>query len=522
MPFEVFISHSLKDKAIAEAVCAKLEAAKVRCWIAPRDINPGADWAESIIAALRSCKVMILIFSANADASPQVRREVQRAFEKGLIVMPFRIEDVQPSDSLEYYIGSVHWLDALTDPMEEHIDQLVIRVKALKDAGVQTEETGLGSPQMDEGPDVAVERPQEEFCGVENEVVRKQGKGGLIAVLAVLVIAGAAAAWWFGIGQRAQVAVTQPPAAPAASPAPAPQVHTAPVVARAQTPAPTPHQEPVVIATKDRPWRNSLHMRFVPVPGTRVLFSVWDTRVTDFRAYAQGSGYQQKGGVYDLNVVKVENGTVFTRWDLDTAASWDQPGFTQGALSPVVGVSWLEAQAFCAWLTKKDRAEGRIGADQFYRLPTDAEWTAAVGSGTYPWGNAWPPPPGAGNYADEAYSMSFPGEAVPEVHVNDGYARTSPVGSFLANPYGLYDMGGNVWELCEDWYRASMNDPAVLEKFSILRNDGGGQTYHVLRGGSWSSRVTLRMLSSCRDVALPEVRYADRGFRCVLAGVSAH
>ena len=531
MPFEVFISHSLKDKAIADAVCAKLEAEKVRCWIAPRDIHPGADWAEAIIAALGSCKVMILIFSSHSNTSPQVSGEVQRAFEKGLIVMPFRIEDVIPSAGLEYYIGSVHWLDALTDPMEQHIDQLVTRVKALKDAGLQAAEMPahqtMPEQQIDEGePDATPQHAHREFADIEETASPKQGKGALIAALAVLVIAGAAAAWWFGVGQPTQVAVTAPPPAhtPSTAPAPslAPQPHSAPPPVRAQTPAPAPRREETISnASREHPWKNSLHMRFVPVPGTRVLFSIWDTRVQDFRAYMQDTGHRQQGGVYVLNVTKAENGGVNIRWELDPNASWEQPGFTQSPLNPVVGVNWVEAQAFCQWLTRKERAAGTIGAGQFYRLPTDAEWTAAVGTTLYPWGNDWPPPPGAGNYADEAYAASFPGEEVPEVHINDGYARTSPVGVFSANQYGLYDMGGNVWQLCEDWYRAAMNDPAVIAKFAALRNDGGGQLYHVIRGGSWSTRITLRMLSSCRDGALPEVRYADRGFRCVLAGGSA-
>jgi len=177
MPFDVFISYSAKDKAPAEAVCAKLEAANLRCWIAPRDIRPGADWAESIIAALRSCRVMVLIFSSHANTSPQVRREVQRACEKGLTVMPFRIEDVQPSASLEYYIGSVHWLDALTGPMEGHIEKLASLVKAFTDGSSppdpqRTEShTAPGSPPTTSSTQSAIaEAPAAGTAEVCNEV----------------------------------------------------------------------------------------------------------------------------------------------------------------------------------------------------------------------------------------------------------------------------------------------------------------------------------------------------------------
>lgn len=127
---------------------------------------------------------------------------------------------------------------------------------------------------------------------------------------------------------------------------------------------------------------NSLGMEFTEVPGTDVLFCLWETRVQDYRAYAEASS------------------------DVDT--EWQNPGFTQGDTHPVVNVSWNDAKAFCAWFSRK---EGKT-----YRLPTDAEWSVAVGlresaagspkdkhckvSGVYPWGTQWPPPNDAGNYAN--------------------------------------------------------------------------------------------------------------------------
>ena len=87
-------------------------------------MNPGVDWGESIVKAIGACQVMVLVFSSHANESPQVRREVQRAFERGLTVIPFRVEDVAPVESLEYYIGPVHWLDALTPPLERHLQSL--------------------------------------------------------------------------------------------------------------------------------------------------------------------------------------------------------------------------------------------------------------------------------------------------------------------------------------------------------------------------------------------------------------
>jgi hypothetical protein len=128
---DVFISYSSKDKPIADAVCASLEYNAIRCWIAPRDVLPGEDFPKAIINGINESKIMVLIFSANANASPHVTREVTKAVGKGIIIIPFRIEDAPMSESMEYLIGLPHWLDALTSPMEQHIDTLSRRVKTL-------------------------------------------------------------------------------------------------------------------------------------------------------------------------------------------------------------------------------------------------------------------------------------------------------------------------------------------------------------------------------------------------------
>ena len=243
-------------------------------------------------------------------------------------------------------------------------------------------------------------------------------------------------------------------------------------------------------------FENSLGIKFVLVPEAYVFFSVWDTRGKDFLAYVEASGYRQKGGI---------NVWDRSKWVLDANASWWKPGFTQTADHPVVGVSWLEAIAFCQWLTAKERSEGRIASDSEYRLPTDAEWSVAVGSGIYPWGNEWPPPKVAGNYA---HSLEV-----------DTYEYTSPVGSFPANSNGLYDMGGNVWQWCEDWYSASMNESTVLDKYPGSKDDGGGKTYRVVRGASWRDSNPDILLSSNRSCVNPYYRDSCNGFRCVLGSL---
>jgi TPR repeat protein len=131
MAFDVFISYPHQDKATADAACAALEAAKIRCWIAPRDVPPGAEWAEAIVAAIDECRAMVLIFSSSTNRSKQIHREVQRAFDQEKPVVPFRIENVTPEKGLAYYMGPVHWLDALTPPLEQHLHQLVASMRRL-------------------------------------------------------------------------------------------------------------------------------------------------------------------------------------------------------------------------------------------------------------------------------------------------------------------------------------------------------------------------------------------------------
>ncbi len=258
-------------------------------------------------------------------------------------------------------------------------------------------------------------------------------------------------------------------------------------------------------ATKAAPFVNSLGMKFVPVPGTKVLFSIWDTRVRDYADYVRK---QEADG-------KKVDGSWQTQAK-DGVPAGREPDH------PVVGVSWDDAQAFCQWLTEKETAAGKLSPGAKYRLPTDAEWSTAVGlppeSGAtpaeknlknkvdYSWGKDWPPTKKVGNYADETFHEKFPlNENAKEVGNQnrwfegyaDGYPTTSPVGSFPANAYGLYDMGGNVWQWCEDWF----------DKDEKAR---------VLRGASWNNRDRGPLLSSNRYLHSPVIRINYLGFRPVL------
>jgi TPR repeat protein len=198
MAHDVFISHSAKDKTTADAVCATLEAQGIRCWIAPRDVLPGAEWSRSIIEAIEQTKIMVLVFTAHANSSPQVRRELERAAHHNAIILPLRIEDVVPDKSLEYFIGNVHWLDAMTPPMEAHLQKLANTVKSLLRnvvAGGETDEPGTtaGRDQRNVTAGPVVAFPHDKTSALRKRRIPLWIWGAVVA-LSVMVIAGI---FWF-------------------------------------------------------------------------------------------------------------------------------------------------------------------------------------------------------------------------------------------------------------------------------------------------------------------------------------
>lgn len=142
MSHDVFICHSSKDRSIANAICSTLEQERIRCWIAPRDVVPGSDYAQSIVEAISGSKLTVLVFSEESNNSTHVRREIERSVSHGIPILPFRVEDVVPSPSLEYFISDAHWLDAVTPPLEQHLHHLAGTVRVL----LERERTPAGAP----------------------------------------------------------------------------------------------------------------------------------------------------------------------------------------------------------------------------------------------------------------------------------------------------------------------------------------------------------------------------------------
>ena len=142
MTHDVFISYSSEDKTIANAVCATLEGMGTRCWIAPRDVAAGVEYAESLVDAIHCSRLMVLVFSSRSNGSPHVLREVERAVSRGLPIVPLRIEDVPLSKSMEHYISSVHWLDAIPPSGSKYLTRLGETVQMVLSRSTSTESAG--------------------------------------------------------------------------------------------------------------------------------------------------------------------------------------------------------------------------------------------------------------------------------------------------------------------------------------------------------------------------------------------
>lgn len=254
MAFDVFISYSSKDKTIADAVCARLESDGIRCWIAPRDIVAGTSYGEAIIDAIHGARVMVLVFSSSANTSGHIPKEVERAVSNGVAILPFRIEDVAPGKSLDYFIGSVHWLDAMTPPMEKHLDDLATTVHKLLPASADDRPAIPAQPTLLQHrmPDVSrtapLAAPTAPARPVSTEVTSRasapKSKAIWIGIAAVVVLAAVIVGVMLGRGganspgPAQQPVATNPPAAADVTPDPTPAVKPVSPTRKAASPSP--------------------------------------------------------------------------------------------------------------------------------------------------------------------------------------------------------------------------------------------------------------------------------------------
>ena len=275
---------------------------------------------------------------------------------------------------------------------------------------------------------------------------------------------------------------------------------------------------------------NSIGMQLVYIPGGKFRMGSPQSEKGRETQELQHEVELTKGfylGVYEVNVGQFRQFIIETKYQTDAEKDgkgswgitstgkferhakyhWMSPGFKQGDDHPVVDVSWNDAKAFCRWLSKKE--------NRTYRLPTEAEWEYACRAGTrsaYGFGDDPRALATAGNVADATARKAFKAWSLG-IKAKDGYAYTAPVGKFKSNRFGLFDMHGNVWEWCENWY-----DPKGYAEGKQTDSMGPASgTRKVHRGGGWSSAANRCRSASRIGRELSSYRGCYLGFRIVLS-----
>ncbi len=243
-----------------------------------------------------------------------------------------------------------------------------------------------------------------------------------------------------------------------------------------------------------------------PVTVGNFYMGKYEVTVAQFRNFVDETSYRTDAETGDGSYLW--NGS---KWEKRIGVNWkcDAEGNQRPQSEynhPVIHVSWNDANAYCNWLSRK--------TGKTYRLPTEAEWEYAAGNGSrhtkYSWGNEDPNGKNEGNVADESAKRKFSNVTIWNGY-DDGYVLTAPVGSFNPNDFGLYDMTGNVWEWCNDWYGKDYYKDSLSYNPKGL-SDGSGRVY---RGGSWGGNPQYCRVAH-RSSDGPGDRSNYLGFRLVL------
>jgi formylglycine-generating enzyme required for sulfatase activity len=622
MAHDVFLSYSSKDKAPAGAICRALESAGLNVWIASRDVLPGADWMESIINAIDSAQVMVLVFPGNANDSEQIKREVHHAADAGVAIVPVRIEDVKPSKRLEYLIGARHWFDAFPPPHEPHFARLAQDVKRLLESPFVRKGSEAPSPEearraKGEAAEAArrmeeERRSREQAEAAERKLAeaaasrraveeqlrkveaataagiaevpqeppppKKLGWMAMVAALGLVLLIGSAFLYFHGwtLFER-----REPQLVDASRPAPAPAlVQNAFAVAKHKRTVAAWDEflgqygsEPLAeLAREERDALRDKERAAAAAPCGGVTLASFSTRgaaplsaneecalqakaefkecdscptmvVVPEGSFTMGSPkdepghYDDEGPQRDMRIgkalavgkfqVTIAEFSVFvaeTSYDVGSScyrwsgggwkeikgASFRSPGFAQNGSHPATCLSWNDAKAHTDWLWKKKTKKP-------YRLLTEAEWEYAArgrtAPGAYPryfFGEAEGDFCRFGNGADQTAKQEVPGASGWTVlPCSDGWAYTSPVGSFEANAFGLYDMHGNVWQWVEDCWNENYKGTPPSDGSAWTSGDCSRR---VLRGGSWQN-IARSVRAAHRRALVPANRYVVLGLR---------
>ena len=317
MSAPIFISYSSKDQQIAETIYQALEARGIGCWIASRDVRPGENFQEAIVKALRSAKVMLLVFTSNANNSDEIKKELVLAGRHRVTVVPVRVEDVVPNDAFAYELATRQWIDLFKD-WERQIELLASRLGQILQSANSDEGGGATAAAAVLSPSPVARRPS------SNQTLMF---GSVLALL--LILAGGVALYMRPFVRTApeaaptspQNAMQTPPTAP--SPPVQAAVQTPPAASLLPPQAATPTSPPVLSPSKDpdeTAWDNATSA------GTRAAF---DGYTKAFSAGVHAQEAQLRVADLILNApatAKNFDGTWVTEWTCPNLGQY--PGYT--------------------------------------------------------------------------------------------------------------------------------------------------------------------------------------------------
>jgi formylglycine-generating enzyme required for sulfatase activity len=504
MTHDIFISYSSKDKNIVDALVSNAENNNIRCWYAPRDIAPGDDWGESIIQAISNCKIMVILFSQNSNTSRRVLDEVNYAITSNKIIIPFRVEKIEPTGAMKLHLSSVHWLDAFQPSWKDHIEELINRITKILN--------------IENQQNISIEKDSKFKIRKFNFSIWKIGTIILAIVASIFFIINLQNNLSSKIAN--QILATQfflP-------------THTStftPTSLPSPSATPTKILTPTPILTQISPneaIRNQDGSEMVLIPEGEFLMGASGL---DFHshAYYEHKVYLSTYWIDKYPVTKEQYTNFFNDFmQTDQYESFFSKGmFTidddvevrlailmpsdpyilyedgvykvdeKYANHPATYISYAAAYYYCNW----------AGA----RLPTEAEWEKAargVDDRPYPWG-----------YDEDYIGKANINNVQQEDHAGyDFNIYTTPVDQYPdgVSPYGVYDLVGNTYEWTGDWFSATYydNSPYQDPQGPSVNQDN---LVKIFRGSAWLTEPDWMHLSN-RNFLSITMSGSSIGFRC--------
>jgi formylglycine-generating enzyme len=516
---DAFISYSTRDTERAQRVCDLLEKQGLTCWIAPRDVRKAYAYSEEIVHGIKNSHCLALLISRNSNESDHVHNEVNIAFKKQKRLLPVRLENIDPSDKLEYFLGAQQYFNAWEDNFEKEIQLLAESISEL-----------IGKPLKPRQEKVVVLPPtvvnpvnkhrirQDNTAKTQTAILQPEDKKrktitslylgiGLVLAIASIILVPI-------IGKKQSETIMNSQKGSSSKPVLIPPKELFSESTSSRTPlqkfqlmnrevpkklsvAPKLNEfvgnpsKPILKSPEElfspsaAPHLKNQELRPLPIPGM-----VWIPGGKFMMGSPEGEGDSDEHPQHEVTVKGFYmDRTEVTQAEYKRVMDTNPSYFNSCPDCPVEKVSWNDANAYCKKVGK--------------RLPSEAEWEWAARKGSttkYCWGNeingefAW-------------YS-------------GNSEMKTHPVAQKKPNAFGLYDMSGNVWEWCSDWYGSTYYQQNIAD------NPRGPESgvCRVLRGGSWSnSWDSLRcrgrdggsLRCAGRDGGSPSFRYYFVGFRCV-------